>query len=544
MEARIKFKNVVISIIIFSISILSIRLFEHLYDTTKIRCEKCIFIKKVKTTGRDLEIPFLMEASGSHIFWFNFERPKCDTPALFIPLIDGNYLEVYLNGHLIGVSGNPISRNSLRWNKPELFVIPGSFLKDGFNELRILVKAENTLGILSPIFMGDLRFVKGRYILLGFLNQVLNQFYLAMFLVLGFFIVLIPFLIELRLHRALLGISLIFFAIYLIDYTFVPYLPIYYAVYKKIIIASLYLSLALYGLAFVYEFGYRGVHRKIALALLVVNIGLILVLLSVPNDSVLVRRTYLKMNVTIYVSMALIVSVFLREIIRSARPEKLLLINLNAIIFLLPHVFNDVYVLVNNLPKPLLTQYALPIFVFANTSYIVNDFITLYRKLILEKRRAEFLEKESMRDPLTGALNRRFLNKIKEIIPGMYSISLIDLDNFKDFNDHFGHVIGDCVLRRITSILFSMLRKDDYVIRYGGDEFLLLLYKTSRVEAEKILEKIKHKLVENKIECDDQDFYVSFSYGIASADEAHTFEEMLKIADSRLYEAKSLKSGV
>ncbi|HDK28198.1 MAG TPA: GGDEF domain-containing protein [Candidatus Atribacteria bacterium] len=536
--------KVIISFLVFCISLLSIGLFDHLYDTTKIACKNCVFIKRGRFEGKELQIPFFFESPGTNVFEFNFGKVKCDTPALFIPLIDGNYLAVYLNGHLVGASGNPISSNSLRWNKPELFIIPKSLFNEDINELKILLKTENTTGIFSPLYLGDLKCVRTRYILLSFLNLMLNQFYIVTLLVFGFFMILLPFLIDLRRHRAIIGLSLILFAIYLIDYTYVPFLPLPYAIYKKIVLSSLYISLALYALGFAYEFEFRDFHLKIAFLLLIANIILSFILFSVPNNSVVVRRTYLKTNITIYLCMIFMVSIFMRKVLQSGKTEKILIVNLNAIVFLLPYVFVDVYVLVRNLPKPVFTQYALPILVFTNTLYIVNDFVTLYRRLILEKRRAKFLEMESMRDPLTGALNRRFINKISEIIPELYSVSIIDVDGFKEFNDRFGHMLGDCILKKLTATFKSMLRRDDYVVRYGGDEFLILLYKTSGKEAEKILEKIKNKVREDKVKCDNQEFSVSFSYGIASMGEANTFEDLLRLADSRLYEAKSLKPGI
>uniref|UniRef100_A0A7C2K4T5 GGDEF domain-containing protein n=1 Tax=candidate division WOR-3 bacterium TaxID=2052148 RepID=A0A7C2K4T5_UNCW3 len=535
-------KRSLLLVLICSLSVVSFKLFENLYDTRRIAGEACLVVNKLHTGDSVVSIPFFTEAPGIHIFRFYFGEFSCDTPSIFIPFIDGNYVAIYLNGQLIGMSGNPFGRTSLRWNKPELFLFEKDLLSD-VNEVSIVVKAENTVGIFSPILLGDFKQVAKSYLILGFFNQILNQFYIVTFFILGLFMILLPFLIGLRKHRALIGLSLILLAMYLVDYTYIPYLPIPYSFYKKIVVSCLYLSLSLYGLGFVYEFGYRGFLKFISVLILACNVILSIILLATVNDSVMVRRTYIKMDVTVFFSMVFIVLIFLRKALKSDSKSSNFTVALNfyAIAFLLPYVFRDIYVLVGNLPKPLLTQYVLPVFVLINVSYVINDFVTLYKRLILEKRRAEFLEMESMRDPLTGALNRRFLLKIREIIPELYTVCLIDIDGFKEFNDRFGHLMGDCVLKKVVSSFVSMLRKDDYVVRYGGDEFIILLYRSSEQDAEQILGKIRERLIKQKIHCEGQEFVLSFSYGIAPIGEGHTLDEMLKIADSRLYEVKNSK---
>ncbi|MEO0238850.1 MAG: GGDEF domain-containing protein [candidate division WOR-3 bacterium] len=536
--------RIVASFVVVLLSAATFKLFERLYDTRSIGCGDCIFVSSFQSGDSTISVPFFSESPGTHIFRFNLRRVQCNRPSIFIPFIDGNYLAVYLNGHLIGTSGNLLGLASLRWNKPELFLMEKDLQRDS-NEVKLVVKTENTVGVFYPIFVGDLRYAKTRYILLGFLNQVLNQFYISVFVVLGIFMILLPFMIGLRKHRAVVGISLILFALYLVDYLYIPYLPLPYAFYKKIVVSSLYLSMSLYALGFIYEFGYKGALRNAGYVLVIINAVLSLLLLATKNDSVIVRRTYLKLDVTVFLSMAFILLLFFKRALvppETKSSDFLTTLSFYAVLFLLLYVFRDVYVLITNSPVPLLTQFVLPVFLLINVSYIVNDFTTLYRRLVLEKRRAEFLEMESMRDPLTGALNRRFLWKIREIVPELYTVCLIDIDGFKEFNDQFGHLLGDCVLRKMVSKMTSSLRKDDHIIRYGGDEFVILLYKTSGRDAEQVVGKIRDQFLSEKIVCEGKEFTLSFSYGIAAIGEGNSLEDLLKIADSRLYEAKNSKA--
>uniref|UniRef100_A0A7V4E4M7 GGDEF domain-containing protein n=1 Tax=candidate division WOR-3 bacterium TaxID=2052148 RepID=A0A7V4E4M7_UNCW3 len=535
-------RRIIITVCVSIFSVFSFKFFEYLYDTEKLKCKGSVIISTLQSGDSTISIPFFTEAPGLHIFRFKFDKIFCETPSIFIPFIDGNYIAVYLNGHLIGTSGSPVASRSLRWNKPELFLIERDFLKDT-NEIVLTVKTEVTVGISSPILISDLNHVKLRYLLLAFLNGVLNQFYIMVFVVVGIFMILLPFLIGLRKHRAVIGLSLILLAFYLIDYLYVPYLLVPYPVFKKIALSCLYLSLALYAFGFVYEFDFKGFLKHAVYVVLFASLLLSAILLMMENNSVVVRRTYLKMDVIVFVSVALILQIFFKRTLVSDSKKITTLTNLNfaAIMFLVPYIFRDVYVLIKNLSVPLLTQYVLPVFVLVNISFIMNDFVTLYRRLVLEKRRVEFLEMESMRDPLTGALNRRFLSKIREIVPELYSVCLVDIDGFKEFNDKFGHLLGDCVLKSVALQLSSALRKDDHVVRYGGDEFLILLYKVSALDAEQIMRKIREKFVNEKIRCEDQEFLISFSYGIASIGEGEDLFDMVKIADLRLYEAKNSK---
>jgi len=312
--------GILVPLVVVLLSIATFKLFERLYDTRSIGCGDCIFVSSFQSGDSTISIPFFSESPGTHIFRFNLRRVQCDKPSIFIPFIDGNYLAVYLNGHLIGMSGNLLGPASLRWNKPELFLMEKDLQRDS-NEVKLVVKTENTVGVFYPIFVGDLRYAKARYILLGFLNQILNQFYISFFVVLGIFMILLPFMIGLRKHRAVVGISLILFALYFVDYLYIPYLPLPYAFYKKIVVSSLYLAMSLYALGFIYEFGYKGALRNAGYVLVIINAVLSLLLLATKNDSVIVRRTYLKMDVTVFLSMAFILLLFFKRALVPPKPN-------------------------------------------------------------------------------------------------------------------------------------------------------------------------------------------------------------------------------
>ena len=154
---------------------------------------------------------------------------------------------------------------------------------------------------------------------------------------------------------------------------------------------------------------------------------------------------------------------------------------------------------------------------------------------------------ESGKDSLTLLLNRRFLPTIlrHEISLAMHSniplsIAMIDIDNFKTFNDTYGHAAGDQILVKIAESLYDSTRSSDYVFRYGGEEFLIVLIETSKTEAYTIIERLRRKIQEKSIYLQkDEKVKVTISAGIAVYNGHPDYECLIKVADDALYQAKA-----
>jgi diguanylate cyclase (GGDEF)-like protein len=158
------------------------------------------------------------------------------------------------------------------------------------------------------------------------------------------------------------------------------------------------------------------------------------------------------------------------------------------------------------------------------------------------------LEKQAIYDELTGLYNRHYMSEIieKEFSRALryqtdLSCILLDLDYFKSINDTFGHTFGDFVLREMSACLRQYKRKSDISIRYGGEEFLLLLPNTGIAGTRKVAEKIR-TACEKKI-CDNGNHSttVTVSIGIASVKPHQLVEskELLTYADKALYRSKA-----
>ena len=164
------------------------------------------------------------------------------------------------------------------------------------------------------------------------------------------------------------------------------------------------------------------------------------------------------------------------------------------------------------------------------------------------KRAEEELYRISTRDPLTGLFNRRHIFERFDLIIKEYkrekkgfSLSLIDLDFFKNVNDNHGHLAGDFVLREFGSILSDNFRPYDIVGRYGGEEFLAIAVNMDKKSMKEKMDLLRKTLKGCPFDYNGTIIPLTFSAGVLCSDERDlelTPEYLINIADQRLYTAK------
>ncbi|KAB2921083.1 MAG: GGDEF domain-containing protein, partial [Dechloromonas sp.] len=162
------------------------------------------------------------------------------------------------------------------------------------------------------------------------------------------------------------------------------------------------------------------------------------------------------------------------------------------------------------------------------------------------KRLMESLRDSTLRDPMTGLNNRRFLEEYVETLVASVqrkrahaAILMLDLDYFKMVNDTYGHDAGDAVLKALSTVLKQSVRAADLVIRYGGEEFLIILLDTSGEAAERVAENIRNTVENLKVPVSGVVLQKTISIGIADfPDDSETFWQAVKFADVALYQAK------
>ena len=156
------------------------------------------------------------------------------------------------------------------------------------------------------------------------------------------------------------------------------------------------------------------------------------------------------------------------------------------------------------------------------------------------------VQKLANTDPLTGVLNRRSLfdcaqkkfNRVSRYgLP--FSILLMDLDNFKNVNDTYGHQVGDMTLCTVVKSIKNIIRNVDFLGRYGGEEFMAILPETYGEEALTLAEQIRQMVAINIIETNRESFRLSISIGVTTYSiKDHNLDDMISRADKGLYQAK------
>jgi diguanylate cyclase (GGDEF)-like protein len=196
-----------------------------------------------------------------------------------------------------------------------------------------------------------------------------------------------------------------------------------------------------------------------------------------------------------------------------------------------------------NLPSEVLSDYAISFLL------VLSDFAAIAVENAHAFQRVQEL---TILDECTGLFNQRHFdrslsNEIKrgERFHQPVSMIFLDLDQFKVVNDQYGHQIGSVLLGEIGARIRSHVRSIDVAFRYGGDEFVILLPGTPKNLAIQVASRLRCAFLESPYKVgDDQFLNVTASFGVASyPEDGNTGQEILRVADARMYEAKGTTPG-
>lgn len=195
-----------------------------------------------------------------------------------------------------------------------------------------------------------------------------------------------------------------------------------------------------------------------------------------------------------------------------------------------------------------ITDFLFKPFTIEDALFKINAIIETEQKLFLLSNNVQKAQKSAATDGMTGLFNRKYFdNFIKEQLVkaelqgGSCSLIMLDVDNFKHYNDTNGHQLGDEVLKKFAKILQTNIRQSDMAARYGGEEFVIVLPGTAKKMAENIAEKLRETIEKATFENEENQpkGFLSASFGVASFPENGTnAETLLKGADHCLYLAK------
>ena len=184
-------------------------------------------------------------------------------------------------------------------------------------------------------------------------------------------------------------------------------------------------------------------------------------------------------------------------------------------------------------------QYIVPFMVGVAFGVILSMLAGIHSSL---KEKERELKELASTDPLTGLPNKReilnYLSKEVDIAKrkgSPLSVAVLDLDNFKQINDTYGHMVGDRVLKHLAGILRRNLRSSDMVGRFGGEEFVVVMKDTDLETAHRVMDRIRREVELANIEPVGS---ISVSIGVAELGKEEESESLIIKADERLYRAK------
>ena len=184
------------------------------------------------------------------------------------------------------------------------------------------------------------------------------------------------------------------------------------------------------------------------------------------------------------------------------------------------------------------------VMIYHSAAYGVAISLTVYYMSFMlrkyDQMHNQFL-RGSIKDELTRVLSRRVLDVVMRYVEKEYQTKgrdymmvMLDVDRFKQINDEYGHVVGDIVLRNTAKCIGDNTRDDDFVIRYGGDEFLIIMQDVTQDHVFTILKRIEGTQKCKRL----LDFDITVSSGLGKRSECESPEALVALADRRMYEDK------
>lgn len=148
------------------------------------------------------------------------------------------------------------------------------------------------------------------------------------------------------------------------------------------------------------------------------------------------------------------------------------------------------------------------------------------------------LNESAYKDVMTGALNRKALENFDDTLNETYTAVMCDIDFFKKVNDTYGHDAGDEVIKLIATLLMKSVRIGDYVVRMGGEEFLMLLKNVETAQYITRVNELRTSIEEHKIVYDNQEIKVTASFGLVDTNYTNSLDQLRILSDKALYYSK------
>ncbi len=508
--------------------------------------------KGTSHTGTEHGAPLILkkkEEKGIYVYITQVNIKSKDYLALIISQPNFQAFRVYINGHFVGSIGDMNKGNSNIWNGAYTFYIDPSYTTSGTITIRVEGLATYIRGFNLPPFITDIHtasmYMEKKYILTTVVYNLAIGGSLVLSIIL-FFLVIKCRKPILRKKYILFGSSALLASIFYIDYIPNVWLFIPYLLYKKLILISAYtavLTLHMGILYTVYENKKKPKAGRIISYLLAISISAITL---IGYDMITFKRIYSFLNFLLPITFAydsgLLIWYYLY------RPYNSMVFPLMAgMISATAFTLIDVIELFINIFKPipniLISAYGLVIvYIFVGFT-LIFDYIRMINEKDIEARKAAVFKTLSMKDKLTWAWSRGYIDEIFPTLVGDICVIMLDIDHFKHFNDTYGHQVGDRVLKHIVRIMTDVVRDTDIIIRYGGEEFLIILKGTSPEIGKEVADRIRKSIETTPLRINPRESVsITASLGVCCRHIDNPTKalltHMIKKADMALYRAK------
>jgi diguanylate cyclase (GGDEF)-like protein len=461
-------------------------------------------------------LPYQQSIQGLTTAVFTKQITYKQGDALVLTGLKGQAVQVLLNDHTIFALGDFAAPSANIWNKTFLVPLPEGETQPGTLEIH-LSSASFPISISTPPYILDKESAGLRVALIDFIYGDLLMISIGGSILIGMILIILSLLRKKSWNaEVFMGIASIFGAVETFDYQF----RVSTGSLSNFLFTKKILMIAGYLAAFFFVVGMEKYYCDkfhISKYLAIPSIFTVVVI-SIQTDLVIFSELLTILNLLMLVDLVVAVT----YIIKSAKSNDLLII---PAIWLILGFLQLVVVQVFHLNWPYVLSY---IILMSTVVFGINMLIE-FNRVFLEK---EDLEKRIDIDTLTTAYNRNVLGKASK---KQYDVLiLMDLDNFKSYNDRHGHQKGDRILIQFAEIVKNNMRPNDLVVRYGGDEFLVLLSDIGIIDAERVAARIRKEFEELTI--NDQ---LSVSYGIEKI--VHSIDSDLTKADRLMYAMKQAK---
>lgn len=464
---------------------------------------------------------------------FNYdESAEFSRPVIVFPYNAGNGIRLSINGQVIDLHGDLTDGRASVWNTVHVFTLSPEGLSP-VNDVKAEIYGLYEAGFSKVPYIVDAAGTARFRIFLFSWGETFFKFLIGSIFLLSFtFIITGVISFNFDKPKIYLGLALFFIAVFLLDYTFLENVIVSYLVFKKIVISAHFTGMIFFVL---YINHMAGMEKKIFPKFIVFCFSFILItIIFHPGEMTYFRRYYSFVYLSDLLLFINLLSFFIRRITFRYEVKIIFAGGVVALSF----SFHDVICLFLDGGQVFLSQYGIVFLFLSGAGVVISEILKTYLENIRNKRLAERYYTESVQDPLTGAYNRKILSIIESDLTTSFSALVFDLNDFKQVNDNYGHAAGDLVLKKLVEIIRMHVRNDDFVIRIGGDEFLVIMPGCLQPVAEQQGLNVSLSLASELIEHKGNKIKFGAAFGTASGEAGISMNSVIELADNQMYQNK------